>query len=64
MSQGYGQALQAAGQQQALTAQAGKPVAVYSNNKHCWRNLGQTAGGLTAQQQADALQAGQIGGER
>lgn len=63
MSQGYGQALQAAGQQQALTAQAGQTAGGLGQQQQALlAQLGQTAGGLTSQQMQNLISAGNVQG--
>ena len=63
MSQGYGQALCAAGKQNALAGQAGQTaVTLAQQQAGLLGQLGQTAGSLTAQQQQNLISAGNTQG--
>ncbi len=63
LSSGYGQALQAAGQQQALTGQLGATAGGLGQQQAALLGqLGQTAGGLTAQQAQNLISAANVAG--
>jgi hypothetical protein len=63
MSQGYGQALCAAGKQNALTASAGQTAGNLAQQQAgLLGQLGSTAGSLTGQQQQNLINAGNVQG--